>query len=118
MITFIWNDQQEVKMKIKEQLQKVLDASRKLNLAEGDTIRSVLMDLAAEAEANTDVILNENLKDLERMDSNDPKYDRLKLTKERIESIAADIRTVADLESPVGKTLKETVRPNGLKIKK
>jgi glutamate-5-semialdehyde dehydrogenase len=52
------------------------------------------------------------------MDESDPKYDRLKLTPERIEGIAADIENVANLESPVGKILKETILPNGLKISK
>lgn len=37
------------------------------------------------------------------MDENDPKYDRLKLTKERITAIANDIRNVAKLSSPLGK---------------
>src|SRR5690554_5286442 len=105
-------------MKIQEQLQKAQDASRKLNLVEGETIRKVLMDLAIEAEKNKDFILVENQKDLDRMDSEDPKYDRLKLTKERIEGIAADIRNVANMDSPVGKVLKEIERPNGLKISK
>jgi len=52
------------------------------------------------------------------MEPQDPKYDRLKLSKDRIEGIASDIENVARLESPVGKVLKETVRPNGLKITK
>ena len=52
------------------------------------------------------------------MDAADPKFDRLKLTGERIEGIASDIENVAKLESPVGKILKESVRPNGLKISK
>lgn len=105
-------------MKIYKQLQQVLDASRKMNLVNELTIRSVLLDLADEAEAATGFILAENQKDLERMDPEDPKYDRLRLTKERIEAIAADIRNVASLENPVGRILKETTRPNGLKIKK
>jgi glutamate-5-semialdehyde dehydrogenase len=78
----------------------------------------VLLELANQARKNCEFILNENQKDLERMDSQDPKYDRLKLTKERIEGIASDIENVANLESPVGKVLKETVRANGLKITK
>ena len=45
------------------------------------------------------------------MDKNDPKYDRLKLTKERLKGIAADTRNVATLPSPLGKVLKESVRP-------
>jgi glutamate-5-semialdehyde dehydrogenase len=105
-------------MKIEKQLQNVLAASRKLNLVEADTVNKVLLELANQARKNCDFILNENQKDLERMDSQDPKYDRLKLTTERIEGIASDIENVANLESPVGKILKETTRPNGLKITK
>ena len=52
------------------------------------------------------------------MDPKDPKYDRLKLTAERINGIADDIESVASLPSPVGRILKEEVRPNGLKIVK
>ena len=105
-------------MKIEKQLQQVLKASRKLNLVASETVVSVLQALADEAEKNTDFILSENQKDLDRMDSKDPKYDRLKLTAERIQGIAADIRNVAGLESPVGNVLKTTTRPNGLKISK
>lgn len=105
-------------MKIEQQLKKVLAASRKLNLIEDTQIEEVLQELANEARANTETILAENQKDLGRMDVGDPKFDRLKLSAERIESIASDIENVAALESPVGKILKETVRPNGLKINK
>ena len=52
------------------------------------------------------------------MDKNDPKYDRLKLTKERLKGIAADTRNVATLPSPLGKVLKESVRPNGMRLTK
>ena len=52
------------------------------------------------------------------MDKNDPKYDRLKLTEERLKGIAADTRNVATLPSPLGKVLKESVRPNGMKLTK
>ena len=105
-------------MKIEQQLHNTLIASRKLNLLEGDTVKSVLIELAKQTRDNTDFILRENKKDLEQMDSEDPKYDRLKLTVERIEGIAADIENVASLPNPVGRVLKEEIRPNGLKIKK
>ena len=105
-------------MKIEKQLQQVLNASRKLNLVEEETINKVLLELADEAEKNIPLILSENRKDLERMDVDDPKYDRLELTESRVKGIASDIRNVAGLSSPVGKVLKETERPNGLKIRK
>lgn len=97
---------------------EVLKASRTLNLIEVEKINSILQDVADAAEANTDRILAENAKDLGRMDKADPKYDRLQLSKERIKGIADDMRNVAELPFPVGRILSETMRPNGLKIKK
>jgi len=105
-------------MKIKEQLEKALEAAGKLNLVSNDKVRAVLNELAVQARDNTASVLEANKKDLARMDATDPKYDRLKLTEERIEGIATDIENVAGLESPVGKVLKESQRPNGLNIKK
>jgi glutamate-5-semialdehyde dehydrogenase len=96
----------------------VLIASRKLNLISVERINSVLADVACAAIENTDFILNENLKDLSRMDPADPKYDRLMLTADRIKGIAADIQNVVSLPSPLGRVLSETVRPNGLQITK
>jgi glutamate-5-semialdehyde dehydrogenase len=105
-------------MKIEKQLKNVLAASRKLNLVEAEKVNKVLFELANQARKNCEFILNENQKDLERMDPQDPKYDRLKLTEERIKGIAADIENVANLPTPVGMILKEEIRPNGLKIRK
>lgn len=105
-------------MKIEQQLKKTLEASRKLNLINDEQVKSLLMELAKAAREKTEFILAENQKDLERMDAQDPKFDRLKLTTERIEGIAGDMENVAQMVSPVGITLKETIRDNGLKIKK
>ena len=105
-------------MKIQEQLQKTLEASRKLNLVDDKKVTQLLLDLANAARANAEIILAENQKDLDRMDPEDPKFDRLKLSEERIEGIASDMENVARLESPVGKILKETTRDNGLRISK
>ncbi|MGE5394842.1 MAG: glutamate-5-semialdehyde dehydrogenase [Candidatus Saccharibacteria bacterium] len=105
-------------MTVKEQLNQVLKASRKLNLVSVDKINQVLEDVASAAITNVPFILQENKKDLDRMDPKDPKYDRLMLTDERIKGIAADIRNVASLPSPLGKLLSETTRPNGLRIQK
>ena len=105
-------------MTVREQLGSVLIASRKLNLISVERINSVLADVAGAAIENTDFILNENLKDLSRMDPADPKYDRLMLTADRIKGIAADIQNVVSLPSPLRRVLSETVRPNGLQITK
>ncbi|MCR2006663.1 glutamate-5-semialdehyde dehydrogenase [Bacteroides acidifaciens] len=93
-------------------------ASRELALLSDDIINQILNAVADAAVAETPFILAENEKDLTRMDKNDPKYDRLKLTEERLKGIAADTRNVATLPSPLDKVLKETVRPNGMRLTK
>ena len=98
--------------------EQVCAASKTLNRLTDKEINAVLMDVADEAEKQTEYILAENQKDLDKMDPANSMYDRLQLTKERIAGIASDIRNVAGLPSPLGKTLRETVRPNGLKIKR
>lgn len=105
-------------MALQEVFKNVKQASRKLNLVSEDKIKQVLETLADKALAATETILAANKQDLARMDANDPKYDRLKLTKERIEAIAADIRNVASLPSPLGKVLSERSLDNGLELKK
>ncbi|HZL10597.1 MAG TPA: glutamate-5-semialdehyde dehydrogenase [Prolixibacteraceae bacterium] len=105
-------------MTVKEQLILVLKASRKLNLVSVKIINQILEDVATAAIENTAFILQENSKDLSRMDPADPKYDRLMLTADRIKGIASDIRNVASLPSPLGHISNETARPNGLLIKK
>lgn len=85
---------------------------------ESDSINHVLKDLAIAVVAETKYLLQENQKDLQQMDSHDPKYDRLKLTAERIDDIAKEIVHVAYLESPLGKILSEKIMPNGLNISK
>lgn len=105
-------------MKLNETLEAVILASRKLALLDSKKINEVLISVADAAIDNTDVILKANQLDLQLMDSSNPKYDRLKLTAERIMDIASDIRNVASLPSPLGNIIYEDVRPNGLKLKK
>ncbi len=105
-------------MMFQGQFENALNASRKLNLVDEGKINDVLLKIAQAAVDHCSDILRENQKDLQRMDIADPKYDRLKLTEERIKAIAADIRNVASLPSPLGKLLTETVRPNGMNIKR
>jgi len=98
--------------------QHVLAASRSLNMVDDTQINSILLQLADEAIAKTDEILVANAIDLAAMETSNPMYDRLLLSPERISGIAADIRNVATLPSPVGKVFMETVRPNGMRISK
>ena len=91
-------------------------ASRHLASLSTEAINTLLVDMANAVERGTDAILAANAHDLERMDPADPKYDRLRLTAERISGIAADCRNVASLPSPLGRVLSHRTLPNGLDI--
>ena len=88
-------------------------AGRKTNLT-ADARNLVLQDLAQAALAQTQYLLTENKKDLDRMDPANPNYDRLKLTEARIQDIAKDIINVSKLENPLGHILSKKTMPNGL----
>lgn len=93
-------------------------AGRMLARMEEETVNRLLLAIADEAEARTEEILAANAEDLVRMDPQNPMYDRLKLTAERMKGIASDMRHVAGLPSPLGRVLRHTVLPNGLDMKR
>lgn len=105
-------------MNLNETFTAVQAASRKLALMSDESINHTLDAVADAILALSPFILAENRKDLARMNQDNPKYDRLKLTSERLKDIAADMRNVASLPSPLGQVLKETIRPNGIKLTK
>jgi glutamate-5-semialdehyde dehydrogenase len=105
-------------MSNQEKFVAVKKAARHLASLEQDTINRILLELAEAAESNIDFLLTENKKDLDRMPSTDPRYDRLQLTVQRIKDIAQEIRNVASLESPLQRVLEERTLPNGLHISK
>lgn len=98
--------------------ENAVKASRTLNLISEAVINQLLLNLADETEMNCSEILKANAFDLAKMEPENPLYDRLQLTPERIYAIAADIRNVANLPSPLGRTLMQTERPNGMIITK
>jgi glutamate-5-semialdehyde dehydrogenase len=105
-------------MSLTNTFKAVTAASRKLALIDDDTINQLLIDLSKAAIEKTAFILEENKKDLERMPKSDPKYDRLKLTEERISDIADDLANVASLPSPLGRVLDKRSHKNGLELTK
>lgn len=105
-------------MKYRAFFEQALQAGRKLNLVSPEKVNDILLKVADAAVVKTENILAANQLDLARMDVDDPKYDRLQLSSSRIEDIAADMRNVADLKSPVGRVLMSSERPNGLMIRK
>ncbi|MEG0807838.1 MAG: glutamate-5-semialdehyde dehydrogenase [Alistipes sp.] len=93
-------------------------ASRALNSIEQPQIDALLGRLADQTESKCEELLTANARDLALMTCDNPLYDRLLLTPERIAAIAADLRQVAALPTPVGTVLATTVRPNGIRIEK
>ena len=87
-------------------------------LLKEEKINQILVALAGKAEKHSDTIVQENRKDLERMPETDPKYDRLKLTEQRIKDIANDLRNVSKLPSPLGIRLESRNLNSGLSLEK
>lgn len=98
--------------------QQAREGARQLNLLSEDRINAVLRHLADSTMAAQNEILEANARDLAKKDPSDPNYDRLKLTPERIAEIADALRSVAALPSPLGRTLDQWTRPNGMTITK
>ena len=103
---------------MKEALKKTKSASRLLATIADDKRNEILLAVADAIIANKQTILEANAKDLAKMDPKNPLYDRLQLTDKRLEDIASDMRNVSKLPSPLGRVLKESTLPNGLRLKR
>lgn len=105
----------------------VLDAARQAREA-ATALRSLTRDakddalrsIAAALRAEIDAIVSVNAEDLSRARENgtsEALIDRLTLTPDRIESIAAAVEEVADLPDPVGDVVRGYTLPNGLQVR-
>jgi glutamate-5-semialdehyde dehydrogenase len=103
---------------ISSPLAKVKDASRTLITLDTAKIDEVLNAIADTILKNQETILKANQKDLSRMKEDDPKYDRLKLTADRLEGIANDMKNVASLPSPLGINIEERDLESGIHLQK
>lgn len=97
------------------------EAAKKLSTASANDKNKALLLIAEELKSNKDYILRENDKDMKAAEENGlPKVllDRLLLSPDRIDGMAKGVIEVDDLPDPVGKTLSDITRPNGLRVKK
>ena len=101
-------------MVLEDVFKKVKAASKELALINDDRKNEILLAVADAIIKRKGELLEENKKDLSRMDKSNPLYDRLQLTDKRLEGIAADMRHVATLENPLGKVQKHKTLENGL----
>jgi glutamate-5-semialdehyde dehydrogenase len=111
----------DIEKLVTEMAQKAKAASRVLaNIVDGQKA-AALHKAAAALRANMAEIIAANAADMEKGAASGLSaalLDRLKLDEGRIDSIAAAVDQVADLEDPVGKVIDTNSRPNGLVMKR
>ncbi|MCR5077681.1 MAG: glutamate-5-semialdehyde dehydrogenase [Prevotella sp.] len=103
---------------MEELFRQAKDASSQLLFASDEQLSDALRSVADAIEAEAAVLLAANADDLARMDRNNPLYDRLQLTPQRLADIAADMRNVATLPSPLGLVLEKRTLSNGLSLRR
>lgn len=103
-------------MEMKEIFEKVKRASKSLAMLTDQQRNEILLAVADAIVADKERILKANVEDLAKMSPDNPLYDRLQLTDSRLEAIAADMRNVATLPSPLGHVTKQKTLPNGLRL--
>lgn len=96
-------------------------AQRLLAKSSGAVRTQALNAIAAALREKAEYILAANISDIEAAKLNgmsESMVDRLKLSAERIEGMAAGVEAVAAMPDPLGAVLSGTTRPNGMKIQK
>lgn len=98
--------------------QKTQKTTRALASLSTVQVQNVLDELIHQLQENIPAILSANAEDLAKMDSSDPRYDRLLLSEARIAGIMEEIQQVKALPNPLGKLLEERTLANGLHLQK
>lgn len=101
-----------------EQGARVAAAARVVAQSSNEDRQRVLRHVADLLDERADELLAANEIDLARYVAEGAGRDRLLLTAPRIASMAASLRTIADLDDPLYETLDADVRPNGLRVEK
>ncbi|MGA7217091.1 MAG: glutamate-5-semialdehyde dehydrogenase [Candidatus Sulfotelmatobacter sp.] len=101
-----------------EKLQRARAASSKLALLSTGEKNALLLKVADAVDSEAESILAANREDMESSSLEGAMRDRLLLTADRIKEMAQGVRDVAALADPIGETLAEWTRPNGLHIRK
>src|SRR5579863_7358807 len=101
-----------------EKLLRARDASAKLALLSTKEKNDLLLAIADAIDAQERSILASNRADVENSGLEGAMRDRLLLTPARIKEMARGVRDVAALPDPIGETLAEWTKSNGLRIRK
>jgi glutamate-5-semialdehyde dehydrogenase len=101
-----------------EKLLRARAAGARLALLSTAEKNALLLAIADALETRAQTILAANREDVKTSGLEGAMRDRLLLTPPRIKEIARGVREVAALADPIGETLAEWTRPNGLRIRK
>jgi glutamate-5-semialdehyde dehydrogenase len=101
-----------------EKLLRARAASAKLALFSTAEKNALLLAIADAIEAKEKSVLAANREDVENSGLEGAMRDRLLLTAARIKDMARGVREVAALPDPIGETLAEWTKTNGLRIRK
>jgi glutamate-5-semialdehyde dehydrogenase len=101
-----------------EKLLRAHAASARLALLSTEEKNALLLAIADALEAKEKSILAANREDVENSGLEGAMRDRLLLTSSRIKDMADGVRQVAALPDPIGETLAEWIKSNGLRIRK
>lgn len=107
---------QEYTLKVARQAKA---ASRALGVATGNQKNNWLKKSASRIRERASQLIEENKKDLEKAPEygqTEAQIDRLRLTEDRLEGIAAALEEVALLPDPIGEVIGSNPRPNGLMV--
>ena len=99
-------------------LQTTQKASREIRQLSDKNKKELLYALANLLQEESVNIIQENLKDVNRMDPKNPKRDRLILNHERIRDLITSLQQVANLPDPSKKSISSQELSNGLHIEK
>ncbi len=103
-------------MQLTDTFKRVKQASKRLSLLTDEQRNEILLAVSQAIMQQQQRILDANAQDLAKMEKTNPLYDRLQLTESRLEGIAADMRNVASLPSPLGHVTNAKTLPNGLRL--
>ena len=101
-----------------DKLLRARAAAAKLALLSTEEKNVLLLAIANALEAHENQILAANAEDIKNSGLEGAMRDRLLLTPARIKEMALGVREVAALPDPIGETLAEWNKSNGLKIRK
>src|SRR5690606_27288941 len=107
-----------MKENIQEELKAAYQATIPMKRLTDGAKQQLLKGIASSLEERLEDIVRENKKDLERMDKEDPRYDRLLLDNDRILALSASLIDVANLPDPTGLLISRKELENGLLVEK